>query len=204
MPGRAKTRLAASLGESAAAEFHSQCVHVLWDRILGRRGIRPFLYCDGRWADFQRLAGTGRFRRQRGADLGSRMRSCLAEMLACGHRKALIIGSDAPTLPDEQLDEALRALENADAVLGPSMDGGFTLIGATRTAPEMFRGVAWSRSRTREDCLNAMRTAGLRTVETPTAAYDVDLPEDLERLRRDPGLQPRLRRWLSARTGDPS
>lgn len=204
LAGRAKTRLASALGAERAAEFHSECVHAVWERIAAAPRVHAYLYCDGFWDDFERLAGKRRFRRQRGTDLGERMRNCLDELLASGYRKALIIGSDAPTLPDAQVHEALEALDAADLVLGPSADGGFTLIGATRTDPAMFRGVTWSRADTRDACLRAMRLAGLAAVEAPTSAYDVDVAADLDRLSRDPALQPRLRRWLAGRTAGPS
>lgn len=199
VPGRVKTRLAEALGAAGAAEFHTECVHAVWDRIATDARVRSYLYCDGFWADFEKLAGPSHFRRQRGADLGERMRNCLEELLLAGYGKALIVGSDAPTLPEAQVREALYALDEAEVVLGPSLDGGFTLIGATKTDRAMFRGVPWSQAGTRDACLEAIRATGLAAVEAPTLAYDIDVPADLERLRRDPAVHPRLRRWLAAR-----
>ena len=200
-PGRVKTRLAAALGARLAAEFHRECVLAAWQRISRLDGIELFLYCDSQCAEFEELAGGGRFRRQRGADLGHRMRSCLEELLGSGYDRALIVGSDAPTLPLQQVREALAALDEADAVLGPCADGGFTLIGASRTAPEMFRGVPWSTAGTRQACLRALRADGLTAAEVATEAYDVDTSADLARLVRDPALGAGLRRWLDRRLG---
>ena len=200
-PGRVKTRLAAALGARFAAEFHRECVLAAWQRVSSLDGIDPFLYCDSQWAEFEALAGTRRFRRQRGGGLGPRMLSCLDELLRSGYERALIVGSDAPTLPLRQVREALAALDGADAVLGPCADGGFTLIGASRTAPDMFRGVAWSTSVTRHACMRALRAGGLTAAEAATEAYDVDTPADLERLVRDPALDAGLSRWLDRRLG---
>ena len=197
LPGRVKTRLASVLGFDGAAEFQEQCAHAVWQRISSLPRVCTYICCDSPWPAFERLAGTRRFRIQRGAGLGERMRSCLNDFLDSGYRKALIVGSDAPSMPSTQVHEALQALDEADVVLGPSADGGFTLIGATRTDPQMFRTVTWSRQDTRVNCLVAMRSAGLIAVETATQAYDVDTPADLDRLRRDPGLPLRLRRWLA-------
>lgn len=196
VPGRVKTRLASVLGFDGAAEFHEQCAHAVWQRISNQTRVSAYIYCDTPWPAFERFAGAHRFRIQRGAGLGERMRACLNDFLDSGCRKALIVGSDAPSMPGAQVHEALQALDEADVVLGPSADGGFTLIGATRTHPEMFRSVTWSRQDTRIACLRAMRSVGLVAVETATQAYDVDTPADLVRLRRDPGLPIRLRRWL--------
>ena len=160
LAGRAKTRLGAALGAHGAAEFQRECVHSIWGRLASHAGIEAFLYCDERWPEFEELAGAGRFRKQSGAGLGERMRACLEELLGSGYAKALIVGSDAPTIPLAQVDEALLALDEADVVIGPAEDGGFTLVGAVRTDPAMFRGVTWSRKSTRSDCLRALRAGG--------------------------------------------
>ena len=201
-PGRVKTRLIGTLSAEESARFHGACALSTWERLAQVPAIERYLYCDRPWNEFEAAAGSGRFRLQRGADLGERMRRCLDDLLGEGYARALIVGSDAPTLPEAQIHEAVSALGVEDVVLGPSEDGGFTLIGAVRTGPAMFRGVAWSEDDTRESCLRAIRSAGLRAAPTKTRAYDVDTPADLERLRLDPALPRRLRRWFdNARAG---
>lgn len=195
-PGTVKTRLAPALGFAGAAEFHRLCVLDTWQRLGTVTGPQRFLYCDRPCQEFERLSGQDRFRLQRGSDLGERMRSCLDDLLAGDFGPALILGSDAPTLPLNQIAEALDALKGADIVLGPSEDGGFTLVGARRTHPEMFAGVAWSRSDTRAATARAIRNTGLTIVETSTWAYDVDSPRDLGRLERDPCVSQRMQVWL--------
>lgn len=199
--GTVKTRLVGKLTPTEAAVFHRECVFAVWEWLAMLPLADAFLYSDMRWREFEVLAGAERFRLQRGAELGVRMALCLEDMLAFGYRKALIVGSDAPTLRGRQIEEALDALARNDAVLGPSKDGGFTLIGARRTAPGMFEGVVWSRPDTCESTLRAMRAAGLEAATTPSVEYDVDRPEDLERLERDPSLPPRLAYWFRLRRG---
>lgn len=194
--GMVKTRLARDLSPQAAAEFHRLSTLAMWARLIGSPAHDAFLYCDVRWAEFEAVADGGRFRLQRGSDLGQRMGLCLEELLGDGYGKALIVGSDAPTLPWAQLGEAAAALDSADLVLGPSEDGGFTLIGATRVAATMFRGVPWSRSDTRRACVAAAQDAGLKAVETRTKGYDVDTLSDLRRLAHDAGLPASLESWL--------
>ncbi len=195
-PGRVKTRLGSALTLEVAAEFHKLCTVELWRRFAADRRLDTYLYCDVQWPPFERLAGDGRLRIQRGCDLGARMLNCLRELLDEGHPKALIVGSDAPTLPASQLEEALAALDQCPVVLGPSIDGGFTLIGATRTQPGMFAGVRWSRDDTRQACEKAIAGTGLAVRVTPTSAFDVDTPSDLVRLAADPALPASLGDWL--------
>ncbi len=199
--GRVKTRLAGTLSPDQAARFHLECVRATWERLEGVPGLEHFLYCDQHWPEFEELAGRDRFRLQCGADLGSRMRNCLDELHCQGFRCAVIVGSDAPTLPVTQVREALDALSSNEVVLGPSTDGGFTLIAATRTAPAMFSGVRWSRSDTLVCCLRAVEAAGLSIATTRTIAYDVDTSADLARLRSDPELPKRLRAWFAGADG---
>lgn len=194
--GMVKTRLARDLSPQAAAEFHRLSTLATWERLVELPAHEAFLYCDVRWDEFEAVAEGGRFRLQRGGDLGQRMRLCLEELLGDGYGKALIVGSDAPTLPLAQLGEAAAALDSADVVLGPSEDGGFTLIGATRVAATMFRGVAWSRPDTRRACMAAVQDAGLKAAETRTTGYDVDTVSGLKRLTHDVGLPASLESWL--------
>jgi glycosyltransferase A (GT-A) superfamily protein (DUF2064 family) len=41
-------------------------------------------------------------------------------------------------------EDAFSLLARHDLVLGPSLDGGYYLIGLSRTAPELFRHIPWS------------------------------------------------------------
>ena len=202
--GWVKTRLIGALSPEESARFHRTCALATWDRLAEFPAVDRFLYCDRPWPEFEAMAGSGRFRLQRGGDLGDRMRNCLDDLLVEGYTRALIVGSDAPTLPAAQIREAIAALDATEVVVGPSEDGGFTLIGAVRTTPRMFSGVAWSAGDTRESCLRAMRSAGLRAAPTRKTAYDVDTPADLDRLRIDPALPARLRRWFDSEAGGSS
>lgn len=197
-PGRVKTRLAARLSAEDAAEFHRLCALETWSRLQRVAGADAFLYCDRRGADFGLPQADRRTRLQRGADLGEKMRRCLDELLAQSYRKALIVGSDSPTLPPAHIEAAAAALDRADVVLGPSADGGFYLIGARKTDPRMFDGVTWSRAETRAQTMRALRAAGLGAA-LAQAWYDVDEPDDLDRLQAAPLLPPRLREWFAAR-----
>src|SRR5206468_9547807 len=91
------------------------------------------------WADDPGAAPAGFLvRRQRGGDLGERLRSAFAELLRDESDRALVIGSDTPRLTAAQIDQALAALESHDAVLGPARDGGYWCVGLRRPAPELF------------------------------------------------------------------
>jgi glycosyltransferase A (GT-A) superfamily protein (DUF2064 family) len=76
-------------------------------------------------------------------DLGRRMQRLFALMPP---GPAIIIGSDIPAIGPEHIAEAFKLLGQADAVLGPALDGGYWLVGL-RTRPRLLRlfaGVRWS------------------------------------------------------------
>ncbi len=167
IPGRAKTRLIPRLGPFQAARLHSR----LTARALNTAkaaACGPVLLCPAA--------------SQRGADLGERMHHALRVALR-RHRAAMVIGTDCPALRPADVRRAARWLAaGCDAVVAPVEDGGYVLIGARRAAPRIFAGIEWgSRSvyaatAAKLDALG-YRWRALRTL------WDVDRPEDLERLR---------------------
>ena len=99
----------------------------------------------------------------------------------------MVLGSDSPTLPRGHIQRLLDS--KADVALGPCEDGGYYAIACRRVRPEMFTGVEWSTSHVLEQTERAVRASGL-SVERGDLWYDVDGPEDLARLMKDPALPP--------------
>ena len=87
-----------------------------------------------------------------------------------------------PALSAQYLRDADRALARGDdAVIGPAEDGGYALIGLSRCDPELFRDIPWGGSEALAETRRRIAALGWRVVELP-ALWDVDRPEDLERL----------------------
>lgn len=106
-------------------------------------------------------------------------------LLALGYRGACVLGADSPTLPTEELARAASLLlgGGCDAVLGPSEDGGYWLLGLREPHPEPFARIRWSTDGACADTRARLAEAGLRTVELRTW-FDVDDPAALARLLR--------------------
>ena len=117
---------------------------------------------------------------QAGGDLGARMGGAFDVLMAEGAGRVLLVGSDLPTLSPSLLREAAEVISQgaADVVLGPSMDGGYVLIGACQTPWPLFRGMTWSRADVLARTLDAATRARLRAVVLP-ATQDVDTLADL-------------------------
>lgn len=70
---------------------------------------------------------------------------------------AMVIGSDCPSVDAAYIEEARQALDDVDVVFGPSDDGGYVLIGARNTRPDMLAGVAWGTGKALEQSIAAVQ-----------------------------------------------
>jgi rSAM/selenodomain-associated transferase 1 len=185
-PGAVKTRLCPPLLAAEAAALY-RCF--LLDKIAAVQalsGVRPMMAYtpDEAQAEFAVLAPDFALVPQRGPDLGARLHTTLASLLAAGHPGAIAVDSDTPTLPREFLQQAVDCLTGPgpDVVLGPTEDGGYYLIGVRAANRALFDDMPWSTAAVLEITLRRAAAAGLQTVCTP-AWFDVDTPDDLRRLR---------------------
>jgi hypothetical protein len=113
-------------------------------------------------------------------DLGARMARVLGLAIAEAGR-GFVLGADLPDLPLEHLDAAHTLLANHDAVLGPANDGGFYLIGLSRTQPGLLEQLPWSSTSTRRATEERLGAHGFNVALAPPW-HDVDEPDDLARL----------------------
>lgn len=189
-PGRAKTRLAGRLTEEGAARLYGA---FLADaaRVYGDPARwRCVLCADSDPADprLAELFGPPWAReRQTPGDLGERLAAAFASEFERGAPAAVAVGSDHPSLPRRRLVELFDALANGcDAAVVPAEDGGYCAIGLTPLAParDVFRGIAWSTESVLPQTLARLDSGGVR-YRLLESGYDVDRPEDLERLAGD-------------------
>ena len=188
VPGRVKTRLAATVGDDEAASVYRELAERTLRVAAAARdaGIvgEVELWCD---PGTDRPAFTGwrdRFRvtlrAQEGTDLGARMRHALARALSRG-APAMVIGTDCPALDEAYLAQATAALETHDAVFGPAADGGYVLVGLARDL-DVFTGMPWSAPQLMAATRARVATLGASSVELPVL-WDVDTAADLARYR---------------------
>ena len=181
--GRVKTRLAPRLGAAGATRLHMRLVENAVRTARDARCGPVELHATARHRFFSAL--DVKVRLQRGHDLGERMHNALRNALR-RHRRAIVIGADAPALKPADLRRAARLLEGGiDVVLAPAEDGGYALIGARRISLRVFTGVRWGSGDVLAQTLRnvAQATLHYRLLRT---VWDVDRPEDLLRLRSRP------------------
>ena len=198
-PGRVKTRLSAPNSggairpEDAArlyAAFLADTFRLVERGPRCRRVFACALASGDSLAEARALVPEGwQVEAQQGDSLGERIEHARAVGRA---DHVLVMGSDSPTLPHERLEDAFEALEGGSraqpahrtAVVVPTEDGGYALIGFAGPAVALLEGIPWSTEAVMDATRRAAGRANVRLVELPPA-YDVDHPEDLGRLRRD-------------------
>jgi uncharacterized protein len=181
-PGEVKTRLAASLGPERSAAIHRLFVETLIDRFGSVADERVVaLTPRGAGRAFADLIGPQwQVVTQAEGDLGCRMRAFFHQSLAHFDR-VVLIGSDSPDLPAEHVEEAFRALESHDVVLGPTSDGGYYLVGAARQTSPIFDGIDWSTDRVWGQTIERLRATACKWQALPSW-FDVDDHDGLDSL----------------------
>lgn len=181
--GLVKTRLVPTIPGELALDLHRAFVNDMISRFRYLDAADFELHTNIRTDEWVDIGVTHKL--QIPGDLGLKMIHALDTGLRSGYRRALILGSDAPTLPVGHV-RALLASES-DIALGPAEDGGFYAISARRICSRMFDGVPWSQSDTMVRAMEAMDRSGL-SVELGPNWFDVDEPDDLRRLLADSDL----------------
>jgi uncharacterized protein len=183
IPGLVKTRLAPSLSAVQSADLY-RCM--LLDTIARTASLPcdTFIFYDGDQQFFSQAAPSSQLIPQKGDHLGSRLEHAFAAMGALGYEVCAVIGTDAPDLPLDYIEEAFSSLAaGSDVVFGPAEDGGYYLVAQNGICATLFEDIPWSGDRVLEQSLERAGAAGLSVALLPPW-YDVDSFEDLYR----PGL----------------
>lgn len=181
VPGRVKTRLAARLGDVHAAALARAFLADTWEVVSSATWARAVLATtEGTASDFG-LPGQPNIWLQGEGDLGKRLEHIIQRGLTEAEF-VIAIGADTPGLPERLLAEARDELARADAVLGPSDDGGFYLAGLKRCPQGLFDDLPWSERTTFAATRARLEQRGM-VVRVLQPWFDVDQAEDLDRLR---------------------
>lgn len=187
-PGKVKTRLVPALGAEGAAQLYRAMAAqvVATARTVARPGLQVRLWVEPvtavdearRW-----LGGSAdAYHGQPEGNLGSRLEHAFRTAFADRARRVVVIGTDCIELGPALLDQALTALHDHDAVLGPALDGGYYLLGLRRLLVPVFRDIPWSSSRTAAVTRQRLGELGASLHQLPMLR-DIDTPEDLRSIR---------------------
>jgi uncharacterized protein len=196
VPGQAKTRLAAAVGDEAAADIAAAALLDTLDavaaapvhtRVVALSGDLGRAHCG---AEISCRLEHSTVVAQRGADFAARLANAHTDAAAAaGDRPILQIGMDTPQVTPGLLAECAAALLDRDAVLGMAPDGGWWVLGVRDAAiAECLRSVPMSQPDTGALTLTALHDRGIR-VGLVAELADVDTIADVEAVRRvcEPG-----------------
>ena len=196
VPGQVKTRLIPILGRTCAADLASAMLLDVWRTVESCGGVSPTLATTAPGA-FPIAISPSDVWLQGDGDLGQRIEGIMTRALLQASA-AIAIGADSPTLTAAHIRAALDALQTNDAVLGPSIDGGFYLLGLRMCRPGLFTSLPWSTSETGQRVRARLEEHSLSIMELDPL-FDVDTPGDLlcleEHLTADASLAPATRAW---------
>lgn len=199
--GKTKTRLQAALTPAQCVEVHcaflqdlfAACNDPRWDLLVfyGQEGPLSILQ--------ELLPDQRQFFPQQGNILGEKMDNAIAQTLAMGYDRCVLVGADLPELHRGIIAAAMQSLDQSPLVLGPTMDGGYYLIGSRMRCSFVFAGQSYGGSTVFEQTMAAIKAAGYccRTVQP---LHDVDSPQDLralaDRLHQQPAACAHSRQFL--------
>ena len=118
--------------------------------------------------------------KQRGQNFGERFYNAISDVFLLGYDKIITLGNDTPQISSASLLGAAKILDKGKLVLGPSIDGGFYLMGIHRSQFEAlnFQELPWQTS-----SLNAALVSEIKAksweIERLEVLSDIDELEDV-------------------------
>ena len=177
--GKVKTRLAKSIGDKNALSIYN----TLLDRT--EKTTRN-LNCDKAFYYSLKIrkndiwdASIYQKHRQHGDDLGIRMLNAFSESFNNNYDKVAIIGSDLFDLKSNHINDAFKALDNNDIVIGPAHDGGYYLLGMKSLYSQVFKNKNWGTSTVFKETKNDLKNENIYLLET---LNDIDVYDDLKNI----------------------
>jgi uncharacterized protein len=203
-PGSVKTRLASSLSPDDATAFYCCLLDDTLTLARSLGDVDVAIMCpDSDVKELMQLAGDKtNVVAQKGQGLAAGLTSVFAHFAEDLRQKTIAFNSDSPHLPSKVLKDAFEVLDTHDVVVGPTLDGGYYLVGAKASHPSLFAHDGMGTNSALEQLLSRARALAL-TVGFVEPFYDIDVVDDLARLTEElrvaPMRAPRTAQWLKER-----
>lgn len=182
VPGKVKTRLAADIGDQQAVRIYRQLIAHTKD-VADR--VDPDIHKQVWYSGKQPPKGIWRSNdiqllQQPEGSLGHKMASAFRDGFHGGFKKIVIIGSDCYQLRARHILQAFEQLKEFEVILGPSMDGGYYLIGMSRWLQPLFTNKSWGTDKLYTETVATLRQHKLRYSELEPL-NDIDTLDDLKK-----------------------
>ncbi len=184
IPGKVKTRLSPPMTEKQVLDLYQIMVEELVEQFKNVDFCQIKVFCTPDSAIPQVKSWLGdelEYYSQKGEDLGERMYNALKQVRSEGFEKIVLIGSDIPTIDLTTIIRAFSVLEHADVTLGPSLDGGYYLVGMKKPHKFLFENIAWSTDKVLRQTIDKIQQKEL-SLSQIEVKNDIDTYEDLTQL----------------------
>ena len=187
-PGKVKTRLIPAFGPEGAARLQFLMTRHLLHQVRELpSGVRVEVHHDGGTPGLMSALFGEDVNPvpQTGQGLGSRMALALRRGLDQGAGRAVLVGSDCPSIDVRLLNRAFAELRSHDVVLGPAADGGYYLVGLNSRISgrlgALFTGIDWGSDRVLTQTRHKAAEQGWTVAQVETLP-DIDHPGDVSRV----------------------
>lgn len=176
--GKVKTRLAKTIGDVRALAIYKLLLNHT-QQITQPLNFQKFIYYVDHVVDYDLWNHPGYTKRkQSGNDLGEKMQHAFNELFEQGFKKVLIIGSDCYQLQTPIIEEAVNLLNTNGAVLGPTHDGGYFLLGMNEFHAQLFENKTWSTDQVLNETVSDLKSSNI-SYSLLNTLCDVDEEADL-------------------------
>ena len=174
--GKAKTRLAKTVGDVTALEIYKFLLKRTRDVSAKVTADKAVYYSVQIRENDIWDATVFQKHQQVGEDLGIRMLHAFKNGFEAGYEKVMIIGSDLYDLSSQNIENAFTALDENEVVLGPALDGGYYLLGMKSLHAAVFKNKEWGTETVRKDTLDDLKD---KKVKLLAIKNDIDVYEDI-------------------------
>lgn len=178
--GKCKTRLAKTIGDEAALRVYKYLLQHT-EQVIKQVDSDKAVYYSVKIRENDLWdASVFQKHQQIGADLGIRMQNAFQNGFDNNYQKIVIVGSDLFHLQPQHIEDAFKALDSNDVVIGPAEDGGYYLLGMKTMHASVFKNKNWGTETVFTDTISNLTDQKTHLLET---LNDIDLYEDLEHIQ---------------------
>lgn len=181
--GKTKTRLQEFITKKGCADLHKKLIKKIYKSIVDTKKDYVIYYTPESDVNIlKEILGEGRYFPQdeitKEEDIGSRMYGAIKHTLDTGYEKVVLIGSDIFEITTDYIIDAFECLDEDDVVISPTFDGGYCLIGTTKSEEGIFEIDEYGNSEVYKKTADKIKLHGL-TVKVLEKLRDIDTREDL-------------------------
>jgi rSAM/selenodomain-associated transferase 1 len=175
--GKVKTRLSKTIGDKYALKIYILLLKHTESVLHKVSSDKVVYYSEEIQEDDLWNESLYQKKLQNGSDLGERMEHAFETAFKDGYQNVVIVGSDLFDLKPTHIENAFKVLENHDLVIGPSLDGGYYLLGMKTLHSAVFKNKQWGTDSVLKTTLKDLQQENVKLLE---ALNDIDTFEDLK------------------------